>query len=72
MNPFDDTDATFVVLVNAEGQYSLWPDFIDAPTGWDIVWPAATRDECLAFIEENWTDMRPAGLIDETVTPGHR
>ena len=69
MNPFDDPDATFVVLVNAEGQFSLWPEFIDVPAGWEIGLPAATRTECLAFIDKNWTDLRPAGLIGKT---GHR
>ncbi|MEU6753945.1 MbtH family protein, partial [Spirillospora sp. NPDC046719] len=33
-NPFDDPDGTFLVLVNAEGQHSLWPEFADVPSGW--------------------------------------
>lgn len=34
VNPFDDPDATFLVLVNDEGQHSLWPAFADVPDGW--------------------------------------
>lgn len=72
MNPFDDPEATFVVLVNAEGQFSLWPEFADAPAGWEIVRPAATRAECIAFIDRNWTDMRPASLTGNASAPVHR
>jgi MbtH protein len=35
-NPFDDNDGTFLVLVNAEGQHSLWPSFAPVPPGWDV------------------------------------
>ncbi|MFI7243722.1 MbtH family protein [Streptomyces qinglanensis] len=62
-NPFEDPDGTYVVLVNDEGQHSLWPEFIDVPSGWNVAKSADTRDACLAYVEENWTDMRPASLI---------
>ncbi|MDF4252951.1 MULTISPECIES: MbtH family protein [Streptomyces] len=62
-NPFEDPDGTYVVLVNDEGQHSLWPEFIDVPDGWTVAKSADTRDACLAYVEENWTDMRPASLI---------
>ncbi|RKT12285.1 MbtH protein [Streptomyces sp. 1114.5] len=62
MNPFDDPEASFVVLVNDEGQHSLWPEFLEAPAGWRTAHPAASRAECLEFIERNWTDLRPASL----------
>lgn len=62
-NPFENPDGTYLVLVNDEGQHSLWPEFIDVPAGWAVAKTADTRDACLAHIEENWTDMRPAGLI---------
>jgi MbtH protein len=52
----------FVVLVNAEGQYSLWPALKDAPTGWSIASPSAPKADCLAYIETHWTDMRPNSL----------
>ncbi|MGY0057917.1 MbtH family protein [Streptomyces sp. LZ34] len=62
-NPFENPDGTYLVLVNDEGQHSLWPEFIEVPAGWTVAKPADTRDACLAYIEENWTDMRPASLV---------
>ncbi|MFE2183805.1 MbtH family protein [Streptomyces sp. NPDC059455] len=64
MNPFDDPDAEFLVLVNGEGQHSLWPAFADVPDGWQVAHSKDTREACLAYIEENWTDMRPKSLIE--------
>ncbi|HLS75173.1 MAG TPA: MbtH family protein [Nocardia sp.] len=65
-NPFDDDTAEFYVLVNDEGQHSLWPVFAAVPTGWRIVHGAATRDSCLDYVENHWLDMRPASLIAAT------
>jgi MbtH protein len=62
-NPFDDNDGTFVVLVNAEGQHSLWPSFADVPAGWSVALDATTRQAALDYVEENWRDMRPRSLI---------
>lgn len=62
-NPFDDENGDFLVLVNEEGQYSLWPSFKDIPAGWAAVGPRGHRNECLAWIEQNWTDMRPLSLV---------
>jgi MbtH protein len=64
-NPFDDEDATFLALVNEEGQYSLWPSFVAVPDGWAVAHAEDSRKACLDFIEENWTDMRPKSLIAE-------
>ncbi|TWF95474.1 MbtH protein [Saccharopolyspora dendranthemae] len=64
MNPFDDPDATFLVLVNDEGQHSLWPAFADVPDGWHIAHDQDTRAACMTYVEENWTDLRPASLIE--------
>lgn len=64
MNPFEDPEGTYLVLVNDEGQHSLWPAFIDVPDGWRIVHPKDSRQACLDYIEEHWTDMRPQSLID--------
>jgi MbtH protein len=63
-NPFDDDTARFVVLVNGEGQHSLWPVFADVPAGWTVVYGENDRQGCLAYIEESWTDMRPKSLAD--------
>jgi len=64
-NPFDDEEGVFYALINDEGQYSLWPTFAEVPEGWEIVHGATTRQACLDYIEENWTDMRPKSLIAE-------
>lgn len=61
-NPFDDPDGRFYVLVNDEGQYSLWPTFADVPAGWTVAFGEDGREACLAYVEENWTDMRPRSL----------
>jgi uncharacterized protein YbdZ (MbtH family) len=63
-NPFEDENGEFLVLVNHEGQYSLWPAFREAPAGWTAVGPRCNRQECLAWIEATWTDMRPKSLIE--------
>jgi uncharacterized protein YbdZ (MbtH family) len=62
-NPFDDENGTFHVLVNEEGQHSLWPAFADVPVGWSIVLTNTDRQSCVDYIEESWTDMRPNSLI---------
>lgn len=64
-NPFDDEDGRFFVLVNDEGQHSLWPSFADVPPGWEVVHGEDTRAACLEYVEEHWTDMRPKSLIAE-------
>jgi MbtH protein len=61
-NPFDDEDGSFLVLSNDEAQYSLWPSFLEVPAGWAAVGPSGARSECLTWIDQNWTDMRPASL----------
>jgi uncharacterized protein YbdZ (MbtH family) len=65
-NPFEDDDSIFKVIVNAEGQHSLWPDSFGIPAGWDVAHGTGTRAQCISFIEENWTDMRPLSLIRAT------
>jgi MbtH protein len=62
-NPFEDPDAKYLVLINDEGQHSLWPVFADVPDGWEVIFGEDGRQECLDFIEKNWTDMRPNSLI---------
>ncbi|ASU84196.1 MbtH family protein [Nocardiopsis gilva YIM 90087] len=63
-NPFDDAEGRFLVLVNDEGQHSLWPSFAEVPAGWTTVFGEDTRDACLAYVEENWTDLRPKSLVE--------
>lgn len=62
-NPFEDEYGEFFVLVNAEGQYSLWPVHIPVPAGWDVAAGPSDRAACLEHVAENWTDMRPQSLV---------
>lgn len=62
-NPFERDDAMYLVLVNDEGQHSLWPDFIDVPEGWAVSSGPGPRQACLDYVEQNWNDMRPASLV---------
>ncbi|MFD5338127.1 MbtH family protein [Streptomyces hawaiiensis] len=63
-NPFDDDEIRFLVLVNDEGQQSLWPAFAEAPAGWTVAHPEDTRQACLDYIDQAWTDMRPRSLVE--------
>jgi|SRR5580700_5301410 MbtH protein len=63
-NPFEDENGVYHVLINDEGQHSLWPTFIEIPDGWRIIHKSDTRAACLEFINKNWTDMRPNSLIE--------
>jgi uncharacterized protein YbdZ (MbtH family) len=65
-NPFDDENATFLVLANPEEQYSLWPSFAAVPDGWTVVHEQSSRAEALEYVETHWTDMRPKSLRDQS------
>lgn len=58
----DEHQEMYSVLVNHEEQYSLWPSYKPVPLGWRAVGKERTKEECLAYIEEVWTDMRPLSL----------
>lgn len=62
-NPFEDDDGDYLVLINDEGQYSLWPSFREVPAGWQMTGPRGKRQECLDWIDATWTDMRPNSLV---------
>jgi MbtH protein len=55
-------EVRYQVVVNDEEQYSIWPEGRELPLGWRGVGKAGTKQECLAYIEEVWTDMRPLSL----------
>lgn len=65
-NPFDDPEGRFLVLVNDEGQHSLWPSFAEVPGGWTVAFDENGRAACLEYIETNWTDLRPRSLVAAT------
>jgi MbtH protein len=66
-NPFETEMGEFLVLVNTEGQYSIWPTFRDPPLGWSIVGPRGAKQICLNWIELHWVDMRPKSLSETTM-----
>lgn len=53
MNPFDDHDRAFSVLVNAEEQHSLWPGDLPVPSGWRVAHADDTRAACLDYVERH-------------------
>jgi len=60
-----DQSTLWRVVVNDEEQYSIWPVGRDVPDGWTIVGGERPKEECLAHIDEVWTDMRPKSLRDK-------
>lgn len=63
MNSEEGEDATiYRVVVNHEEQYSIWPEYRDNPAGWTDAGKTGSKSECLAFIKNVWTDMRPLSL----------
>lgn len=59
---WDDENKQFQVVVNQEEQYSIWPMDRELPLGWEAVGKEGSKQECLDYIEEVWTDMRPLSL----------
>jgi MbtH protein len=60
----------FKVVANAEEQYSIWFADRENPPGWTDVGKEGPKEECLAYIEEVWTDMRPLSLRNRTADAG--
>ncbi len=63
MNREEREDTTiYNVVVNHEEQYSIWPEWKEIPLGWKTVGKKGLKQECLDYIQEVWTDMRPLSL----------
>jgi MbtH protein len=58
-DPFENESASHLVLVNHSGQHSLWPEVIDVPSGWRVVFSSGKRQECVDYIEANWVNAMP-------------
>jgi len=56
------TESLYLIVVNHEGQYSIWPHERALPLGWSAQGEAASREDCLSRINTLWTDMRPLSL----------
>jgi MbtH protein len=50
------------VVINHEEQYSIWPQHRDNPAGWRDAGKVGSKEECLEYIKQVWTDMRPLSV----------
>ena len=62
MHDEDEDTTIYRVVLNHEEQYSIWPDDKENPPGWRDGGRTGTKTECLAYVEEVWTDMRPLSV----------
>lgn len=62
MHKEDNDEREYKVVVNHEEQYSIWFANRDVPAGWREVGVSGSKEHCLKYIEEVWTDMRPLSL----------
>jgi MbtH protein len=62
MNQEAEDTTIYNVVVNHEEMYSIWPAYKPLPEGWREAGKSGAKAECLAYIEEVWTDMRPLSL----------
>ena len=68
----DERELEYKVVANDEEQYSIWPADRENASGWRDVGKSGTKEECLKYIEEVWTDMRPLSLrkrMEKTADP---
>jgi MbtH protein len=56
---------SYKVVVNDEGQYSLWPAERENALGWHDAGPSGDKETCLRYISERWIDMRPISLREK-------
>jgi uncharacterized protein YbdZ (MbtH family) len=59
------TEPRYVVVINHEDQYSIWPEGREIPLGWRATGMSGTKPECLAHVDKVWTDMRPRSLREQ-------
>jgi MbtH protein len=63
----DQEEKFYVVVINQEEMYSIWPVGNSLPAGWREAGKAGPKEECLTYIEKVWTDMRPRSLREHSV-----
>lgn len=56
------TTMQYRVVVNEEEQYAIWPAELAVPAGWSEAGKTGSKEECLAFVKEEWRDMTPRSL----------
>lgn len=62
---FDDESIAFLLLMNDEHQYSIWPQILPIPPGWQHTHGPLSRQACMDWLAEHWTDLRPYSLQRE-------
>lgn len=64
---YDETEdkTIYKVVLNHEEQYSIWPAHKENALGWEDAGKEGLKDECLEYIKEVWTDMRPKSLREK-------
>ncbi len=62
MSQESNDNTVYRVVVNHEEQYSIWPTYLPIPLGWRDTEKLGPKEECLAYVKEVWTDMRPLSL----------
>ncbi|MDL5598931.1 MbtH family NRPS accessory protein [Bacillus subtilis] len=62
----NDAQQQFDVVINAQGQYSLWPAGKPMTSGWSAAGMRGERQVCLDYINEHWIDMRPRSLREQS------
>jgi MbtH protein len=60
---FDDESISFLLLINDEQQYSLWPEILPVPQGWQRTQGPMSRQDCMDWLAHHWTDLRPHSLL---------
>ena len=72
MTRYDREDTTvYKVVVNHEEQYSIWPAHRENPLGWRDAGKTGLKPECLEYVKEVWTDMRPLSLRKKMEEAAH-
>ena len=71
-NPDQEDNTLYKVVVNHEEQYSIWPAERENALGWRDAGKRGTKQECLDYIKEVWTDMRPLSLRKAMEAAAHR
>ena len=62
----EEENSLFLVVINHEEQYSIWPKEREVPKGWRVEGKEGNMQECLEYIEKVWTDMQPLSLRGNT------
>ena len=67
---YNDDSTIYKVVINHEEQYSIWAADRENPLGWNDAGKQGSKQDCLSYIEEVWTDMRPLSLRQKMAEQG--